>query len=219
MLNHSKQFGVTLIELVIAIAISTIIVAALLGLFFMSGKHNRSTIEITKLDSELNLVLNSLARDIQRAGYWGSAETSSNNPFMQTGTTDIQITGGNCILMTYDRDSNGALPGVGAGSDDERYGYRLMLGAIQYRQHGAPFDCAAAAANWINLTDTRLVTITAFQLALTTSSVDIDGTGPGTAVMQIRRVTVTITGQLAGDSSVTRTLSRTIKVYNDKYVP
>lgn len=216
LMQHQK--GVTLLELMIALVISSFVVAALVGLFFMAGRHNENTLEITKLDTELNLVINSMARDVQRAGYWANSATSATNPFMQA-ATDITIVGGNCVLLTYDHDANGSLAAVGAGTDDERYGYRLSNGAVQYRPSGASFSCAAAANAWTNLTDPRLVTITAFSLTLNTQSVDIDGAGSGTSTMQIRRLTVTITGQLAGDSTVTRTLTKTIKLYNDKYVP
>ena len=218
MLGFSKQKGVTLLELVVALAISTVVIGALVGIFFMSTKHNRGTLEVTKLDSELNLVLNSMSRDIQRAGYWANAETSSTNPFMQTGTTDISVNGANdCILLTYDHDGDGALAAFGAGTDDERYGYRLSAGAVQYRPSGALFSCTNSS--WTDLTDKRIVTITAMQITLNTEDVDIDGTGSGTAVMQVRNVTITLTGELASDSSVTRTLTRTVKVYNDKYIP
>lgn len=215
----TKQIGVTLLELMVALLISTFVVSALVGLFFMAGRHNESTLEITKLDAELNLVMNSMARDAQRAGYWANSSSSSTNPFMQTGTTDVTISGGNCVLMTYDHDADGSLPAVGAGTDDERYGYRLMNGAIQYRPSGASFSCSAAAELWTNLTDTRIITITAFVLTLDTQSADIDGTGSGTSTMQMRKLNITITGRLVGDTAVTRTLTKTIKLYNDKYVP
>ncbi len=213
------QSGVTLLELMIALLVSTFVVAALVGLFFMAGRHNESTLEITKLDAELNLVINSMARDVQRAGYWANSSSSSTNPFMQTGTTDLTVVGGNCVLMTYDHDADGSLPGVGTGTDDERYGYRLVNGAIQYRPSGASFSCNAAADAWTNLTDNRIITITAFVLTLDTQSADIDGAGSGTSTMEIRKLNVTISGRLVGDASVTRSLTKTIKLYNDKYVP
>lgn len=218
MLNR-QQRGVSLLELMVALLISTFVVSALVGLFFMAGRHNTNTLEITKLDTELNLVINSMARDVQRAGYWANSSSSSTNPFMQTGTTDLTIVGGNCVLMTYDHDANGSLPAVGTGTDDERYGYRLMNGAIQYRPSGASFSCAALPDAWTNLTDNRIITITAFTLTLDTQSADIDGAGSGTSTMQMRKLNITITGRLVDDTSVTRTLTKTIKLYNDKYVP
>lgn len=214
-----RQTGVSLLELMIALLISTFVVSALVGLFFMAGRHNTSTLEITKLDAELNLVINSVARDVQRAGYWANSSSSATNPFMQTGTTDITIVGGNCVLLTYDHDADGNLAAVGVGTDDERYGYRLMNGAIQYRPSGASFSCNAVSDAWTNLTDTRIITITDFGLTLNVQSADIDGAGVGTSAMQMRSLNVTITGQLAGDPAVTRTLTKTIKLYNDKYVP
>lgn len=215
-----RQQGFTLIELLIASAISLVVVAGLIGLLLMSTNHSQTTIGVGRLESQLRLVLNAMTTDIQRAGYWANADSSATNPFMVTGTTDLTINGAqNCILMTYDHDNDGALPAVSSASDDERYGYRLMNNAIQYRPRGANFDCAAGANVWENLTDPNAVTITAFVVTLNSQTVDIDDTGPGTATIVRRSVSISITGELTHDTSVTKTLQTTVKVYNDKYNP
>lgn len=220
MLKISKQHGVTLLELMIALTVSTIVIGALVALFFTSTKHNRETVEIAKLDNQLNLVLNSMARDIRRAGYWADADTSSTNPFMVTGSTDITVNGSNdCILLTYDHDADGALPSIGAGTDDERYGYRLLDGAVQYRPSGKAFSCTAGAQDWEDLTDKDIVNITALNIVLNNEDVDIDGAESGTALMRVRNVVITISGELVDDTAIQRTLTRQVKIYNDKYIP
>jgi len=172
------------------------------------------------LDRELQTITDIMANDIERAGYWKNANTGSNNPFMQTGTTDIAINAAqNCILFTYDSNGDGSLPAISVAYDDERYGYRLDDGAIQFRPYGAAFDCAAAHNNWTDLTRPSEMTITAFIVALNNKAVDIDGSGPGTNTIHYRTITMTISGQLTSDSNVKKTITRTIKVYNNKYVP
>src|SRR6185503_16427844 len=93
-----------------------------------------------------------MSNDIRRAGYWGNAISdintgANNNPFMAAGT-DIAITGGNCILFSYDYNNNGTLPTISSASDDERYGFRLSGSTLQTRPPGASFDCSAAASAW-----------------------------------------------------------------------
>lgn len=219
MLIKKIQRGFTLIELLIAMSIGMLIIAAALSVFFAMTKSSRITLEVSRLDRDLHNIVNIMTTDIQRAGYWGQAVTSSTNPFMTTGTSDIQVVGGNCILLTYDTNGDGTFPALGAGTDDERYGYRLMNGAIQYRPHGSTYNCAASSGSWENLTDPNIITITAFSVALNNNTIDLDDVGTGTATTTIRTVTLSITGQLVSDTSITKTLTRTVRVYNDKFTP
>lgn len=221
MLNRLKltKRGFTLMEFLIALTISAAVIAGLMSLFYVVTKHSRSSTELARLDSQLTLVLNKMSRDIHRAGYWANAGSSASNPFQASGT-DIQVNAGNnCILITYDADKNGSLSAITAAADDERYGYRFLNGAIQYRPRGATFSCTAAADNWEDLTDPNIVTITAFTVTLNSENLDIDGAGPGTATMSVRSVTISLTAQLTSDSNVSKTITKTVKIYNDKYNP
>lgn len=216
----ARSSGLTLVELMVALAVSVVVVAAFMSSFFLIVKGSRTSIANGRLNAQLGQVMTMMSHDLHRAGFWGNATVTSSNPFVVSGSTDIQINGSsNCVLFTYDRDADGSLPSLGSGTDDERYGFRLSNNAIQYRQSGAPFDCTAANSAWTDLTDSDIVTVTAFNVVLTAESLDIDGGGSGTAVMSVRRVDVTVTGQLVDDTSVTKTVTKQIKVYNDKYIP
>jgi prepilin peptidase dependent protein B len=205
-----KQRGVTLVELMIALAIAVVIIAAVMAVFITTVRHSRESLEQGRLNTELHRTIRIIARDIGRAGYWASATSSQTNPFTQS-STDLTVNGaGNCILLSYDNNGDGSLPAVNSGTDDERYGFRLISGAIQYRPVSATFSCTASAASWTNMTDPSLVTITAFSVTINTSS---------EPPMEIRNVTISITGQLVSNTSITKTISQTVKVQNDKYAP
>lgn len=215
-----EQHGFSLTEILIAMVITMIVAAAVLTLFSSSMSSSQRLLDQGRLDRELQTIVDIIASDVQRAGFWKDADTSNNNPFMQTGTTDITINAGqDCILFTYDRDMDGVLPAITSVSDDERYGYRLNGGVIQFRPYGADFSCTAAQENWSNLTNSNDMTITAFTVTLSDQAVDIDDDAPGTETTHYRTVTVTIAGVLPNNSSVTKTITRTIKVYNNKYAP
>lgn len=205
-----KQKGLTLVELMIALLIAGVVVAAVMGIFVSAVTHTRVTIEQSRLDNDMFGAMNAIVRDVRRAGYWASASTSATNPFMQS-ATDITINATNdCILLSYDHNDDGALPAVNSGTDDERYGYRLMNGAIQFRTNSASFSCSASATNWTNFTDPNIVTITAFTVTKTTKTA---------SSMELRTITITMTGQLVSEPSITKTLTQTVKVQNDRYVP
>lgn len=205
-----------MIELLITLTISIVVLGGVIALFSLSVIHSRKTIEAGRLDKTLHRVLDTIGRDIQRAGYWGQAETGSNNPFMVTGSTDIQVNAANnCILLTYDSDSNGTLPTISASIDDERYGFRLLNNAIQYRPRGAPLDCTAASTSWTDFTDPNTITITQFTVTLTTDTLNLGGT----ETISVRSVNLSVTGSLVSEPAVSTTLTKRIRVYNDKYSP
>jgi len=208
-----KQNGLTILEMLITLAISTIIAAAVLTLFSQTLFSSNRVIELGRLDGELNAAMDVIESDVQRSGYWANAHTSEVNPFDVITINPAQ----DCILISYDRNSDGTLPGVGSGTDDERYGFRKMGDTLQYRPASGPFDCSAATTDWDNITDPSVITITSFVVTQNNVSVDIDGSGSGTDTTQFRNITISITGNLTHDANVTRTISRTIRVYNNKY--
>ena len=204
----------------VGLAIGTIVLGAAVTIFLTASKHSRDTINSARLNQELQTAVQMMSEDIRRAGYWGQAITgidsgSNDNPFMTT-ATDITINASNnCILLTYDRDSDGVLPNIGTGTDDERYGYRLSNQALQSRPTGASFSCTAAASDWENITDPNVVQITAFTVTNNQSSVPIDAVSN----LILRRIDISVTGQLTTDTSYSKTLVNSIRVRNDKFVP
>jgi prepilin peptidase dependent protein B len=215
-----KQSGLTLPEILIALTLNVLIFTALISIFIGNLKHHRDSLNATRLTQNLQSVLNVMGDDIVRAGYWANARTDigtnlNNNPFMASGV-DLAITGGNCILFAYDHDSNGSLPSISSASDDERYGFRLVNQAIQARPPGATFACNAANNAWENMTDTNLMQITNLTFTLTSTTI---ATGPGSRSLLMRVIDISVTGQLTSNTSITRTLTKRIKIRNDKFIP
>lgn len=154
--------------------------------------------------------------------------------------------GGNanaCILYSYDADgdshydgnSDGDLGDSADGTDDtnEFYGFRFSVsngvGAIEMRKTGiTTADCTNDDAEWeaITVTDggervniislsfdlTPSKCLNASQAALCSASTPTTGE----TVSISREVTVTLNAQLGTDSSVTKTMSNSIKIRNDR---
>lgn len=216
-----RESGLTLIEMLIALAINAFVFTVLIAVFVTNLNHYRESIEINRLNDQLQTVLQLMSDDIRRAGYWANANTDiglaqNNNPFQAAGV-DLTVNGsGNCILFAYDHDANGSLAAVSSTADDERYGYRLSGAAIQARPPGAAYDCTATASAWENMTDTNVLTITALTFTPVTVTMT---TGPGTKGVSLRSIDISLTGQLASDATISKTVSQHVRIRNDKFIP
>jgi hypothetical protein len=77
-------------------------------------------------------------------------------------------------------------------------------GTIEARANGA---LCGDAVGWLTVTDDHLDNIT----ALTFTSTTVTQSG-----VNVRQITVTLSGQLRKDPTVTRSLTETVKVRNDE---
>lgn len=219
LINSRMAKGFSLVELMVALVISAFLLTALVAVFVANVKQYDNVININRLNQQLETVLTLMTDDIRRAGYWSNASSlvgtnTNTNPFMAVGT-DISVNGANnCILFTYDHNGTGTLPSISSASDDDRYGYQLSGGAIQVRPPGASFACGAT--DWENATDTNIINITALTFTLNSSTVT---TGPASQGITVRSVNISVTGQLVSDATVSKTLTQTVKIENDKFIP
>ena len=110
-----------------------------------------------------------------------------------------------CITFSYDEDTASGALGV-RDNPGELFGFRFDSndGEVEMRQNGA---ACAASTNWEAVTDSNLITITDLNFAnLTVTEAGIN----------IRQITVTLSGELASDDTVSRTLTEIIKIRNDE---
>jgi type II secretory pathway component PulJ len=213
------MLGLTVTEILVSLAVSTIILTGVISFYTLSVKVSKETLNGIRLVQELTLVADVMTNEIQRSGYWSNAASDIGsdqlrNPFMSS-STDIQFNSNNdCILFSYDANGDGILPNVGAASDD-RFGFRLHNNAIQYRVSGAEFSCSGSDAQWINLTDPNVINVSALHFVKNVGVVDLEGN----SVLNLREIVVTITANLSSEPTVSRTFSRTVKVYNNAFIP
>ncbi|PIZ04523.1 MAG: hypothetical protein COY58_03470 [Gammaproteobacteria bacterium CG_4_10_14_0_8_um_filter_38_16] len=216
MLISQNQKGMSIVEVIVALLIASVVIVAALTLFSNSMTTSQRVLDQGKLDRDLNAAMDAMVLDLKRAGYWGTATNSNTNPFMATGLDITTNSDGTCVTFTYDKNNDGTVATVSAAADDEHYGFRKNGAALQYRPPGATTDCSAASTNWDNLTDTNILTITAFNVTTTNTALAINGT---TNTTQMRKVTISVTGYLNNDVSNAKTITRTIRVNNNKYIP
>lgn len=230
--RFGKITGFSLVEMMISIVIGLVVVGGVISIFASAIKSHTDNLRMTRLNQELRVVMNMMVRDIRRAGFWGGnngvfqtlGPPFTSNPF--GGGIPISPTG-DCITFSYDADNSGGSPAA-----SENLGFRLNGGAVQTRI-SAP-SCSAGL--WRGITDPNAVVITGLTFTLTpAATVDIDGAAttpcpprvpppPGCApggtrsiptlgVVTVQEINITLSGQLASDTSVTRTIRETVRVY------
>ncbi|NEX64583.1 prepilin-type N-terminal cleavage/methylation domain-containing protein [Noviherbaspirillum galbum] len=222
MLTRARQSGMTLIEVLVASAIGLFLLLGLTTFMTNNLTSNANLQKAAALNQELRAIMSLVSRDVRRAGYWASPSYASgalsgigagntySNPFSTINTATA-----GCILYSYDRNGNGVLDST------EKFGFLLDSGVVQMRTNvgATAFDCTTDSGNaWGELSDSKNTRITALSFTETDSSpIYLSGTaGPN---IKVRRITITLTGQLKNDATVSQTLTETVRVENDLYSP
>ena len=255
-----KQRGLTLIELMISVLISSIILLATVNFFVAVSRGSATTLQASKLNQELLTLTTIMGAEIRRAGYSGDTgiiDDPESNIFNELNVSALAVrqskaapttTPGasdpkECILFVYDQDEDAAIDA------NELIGFRLDNGVIQMRTQGDLTesrydDCDDADETWLDLTDDQLITITNLEFDPSATACinlrepdeldnDGDGTidnaeeadcydasniptaGSGDLTVEVREITISVTGELNADSNTSATVSQTVLVRND----
>ena len=236
-----KQRGYSLIEIMIALIIGLIILTATISIYISTIRGSSDIVKSARLNHDLNSALALMVNDIRRSGYWGGATVGSdsrNNPFTQA-ATDLRFPSPACVLYTYDADADGIVDA------DEYYGFKLNGTNIQMRLSGSSTNnCNLNTDVWntLNISEgneqidvTNLTFKQSFKclrkrVGLTDQSYDIpdastcattatnagDPLVTGDRVIVTREVTIALAGRLFIDQAVTKNLTDSIKIRNDR---
>jgi prepilin peptidase dependent protein B len=209
----ARQRGFTLVELMIALAVGLIVLAAIAALTVATVSANKSVLKSTRLDQELRAVMQVLTRDLRRVGYDGNLNDGNAVPITITPETYAGNANA-CVLYAYDRNDDGALT---TSSPDERFGFRFdpTLKAVEARSSNAACD---ASTGWENITQEAAIEITSLQFVpnYRTVTIVINPVTGATRTAQVREIDIVLQGRLKDDPSVVRQIQETIRVRNDE---
>lgn len=222
-----KQSGFSLIEIMVALVLGIIVLAAVTTIYMSVFKGSTDTIRGVRLNHDLDSIMQIMVNDIKRSGYWGHARTfdpaggvlNTNNPFM-IAPYNIQTPSTGCVLYSYDANGNGGVD-VGGGAN-ELYGFRQNGNTIEMRIGDA--DCSANSTLWPSFIDTNIVSIPANGLNFTVTTKCVDATDnvtcpspliAGHRIAVVRYVTISLRGQLMAEGGIEKTLTESITLRND----
>lgn len=241
----NRQSGFSLVELMVSLVAGLIVVGAVLGFAVSSIRANAEYVRSTRLTQELRTSLQTAVEDLRRAGFDQDAMKYISRPPTYTAASPFSRlhlnTANDCVIYAYDRaDPDDADAGVLNFENGEVRGIRRAVRTIGGRTVGvlemaeststAQPACNGAAPDystvpatcssngWCPISDPFVVNITVFQVD---NDLPDEGliTPPPTASnlipMQIRKMDVSITGQLVAEPGVTRTLTTEVRVRSD----
>jgi len=242
----NKQKGFSLIEIMISLVLGLIVIGGALSIYISSVSSSSDTIKSSRLNYDLDMVMQIMLNDIRRAGYWGGAAdgVANLNPFTNANAgagaiTNINIPNASCILYSYDADGSSLLDDLTGGGDSrEVYGFKLDNNSIQIRTSGAVTnDCSDG--NWENFIDENKLTITNLQFSF--ESIDALANGSsrcwnqtqkesddvdalicttnavnGDFIIQNRMVNIKLSGEVKSDGDVEKNLSGTVEIRNNR---
>ena len=173
-LNENNQFGFTLVELLVTVAVSGILLAAVSQLFISSNKMYTVQEQVLRIQQEARSGLDRIARDVRMAGY-DPTDSASNAGFTAANSTNLRI--------QYDFDASGTC------DIDRDYQYDASNRVLEVQRGGAGgFQ-----------TLVKDVASMGFEYTLADGTTTPNPSDTG----EIRRVTINICGQISGGYSDT----------------
>lgn len=228
--------GFSLIELMVAMVVGLFVAGIVATMYVSVIRANSTTVQLSRLNQDLQATIDIIARDIQRAGYdadsaqnlarntsgqhitsAGVATTSDVEAVFyafQTGTTNPKdyVSASNCILLRYDANDNGVVAG-GSSSQPEILGFRYASAAqaVEYQNWTSVASQNCTSTGWQTLAGgDGHMNINGLTFTLKPAS----GASP---TFSQRSIVINISGSSATDPTLSVTLSREVRLRNDQF--
>lgn len=145
-----KSAGFSLIEMLIAMAVSGVLMLGAMRLLPQLQQQNMQLLAQSRLEEELQQMMMTLEKAVRRAGYCNG----------DCGGEGWQIAdNGQCMLVKWDENSNGRWEDS-SHAESELYGYRLRNDSLEMQRGVTRCD----GGGWERLSDPGLITVTGFQI-------------------------------------------------------
>lgn len=239
MLRISKGFS--LIELMVAMVVGLFVAAIVATMYVNIVRANSTTVQLSRLNMDMQAALDIMTRDIQRAGYVSGAEAAlSRDTFGNTISAAIYSTvssasfsaftiasgaltnteqdigtyqnSGDCILLRYDANGDGSIAG---DTPPEIMGYRYNEDrhAIQYNAWSsiANQSCSANSGWNILAGGDGHIDITGLNFSILPAS------GASSNFHQ-RSILITVSGASSRDADLNIMLEKEVRLRNDQFI-
>ncbi len=222
-----KQAGITLIETMIALALSLIVTTSMVTLMGNSMGSATRIIKMSQLTDELRNAMSMMSRDVRRANYnanniycYANSDCGIDNSATQA--SDVLITtnvnGDNCFVFGLDRDYDGNANNDGGGGFRRVTDATSGVGRIEMWVGTSVPTCGSNSTDWIAVTDPDFVDVTAFRLDDSASFNNVLNPTSGTITQRTRYVEMEINGQLILDNTISRTILDKVNVRNNYFL-
>ena len=215
--SQKSQSGLSLVELIVAVAIGLIVIAAAFSFFSRHLRESRAVQVELRLMQDLRSASDLIGRDLRRAGHWGNAsagvwqrdtETVAVNPYA------LVTIASNDVAFYFSRDTaeNNTI------DTNEQFGFRLRAGVVEF---------LLGSGNWQALSDANTVTVTSFTVTPSVQHISLESmcatacsasdSASATCPPQqhIRSLNIALVGQAVLDAKVKRSVQNAVRLRND----
>ena len=221
----NAQRGLSLIELLVAMVVGLIVIAAAVSFFSRHLRESRAVQVELRLMQDLRSAIDLIGRDLRRAAYWGQASegvwqpgatSTPTNPYAFVTIASEQVD----FNFSRDGAENNAL------DTNEQFGFRLRAGVVEFML-GRSGNALNNASNWQALTDANTVTIASFTVTPSVQRVSLEGmcatacsaADSAAAVcppqQHLRSLNIALIGRSVNDAKVIRSLQSQVRLRND----
>lgn len=202
------QRGVTLVEMLVGLVIALVVMGGAFAAYLAVANSSRTNIRADRINIDVQTILDIMANDIRRAGYWATPGTG--NPFSPIFPTSGTST---CFLYSYDANDDGTKDA------DELFGFRVSNQTVQIRTAGTS-DTDCNDGTWQPLSDPNLMRIdnaTGLVFTITTTPVTVSGTG---LTVERRFVNVRLLARSSSAADdITKVAQTSVEIRNDRRTP
>lgn len=231
---HTKlrQTGASLMEVLVAMSISLVVTASMIALMSNSLGNTARIIKMTKLSDDMRVAMQMMTRDLRRSSFnansmlcYGNADCATDGSITAAG--DVTIVNNSCIWFQMDR-AEGETGLNGNSTDDPAGGFRRRTATIDGDEIGwiemytgttTPTCTEADGSNgWVAITDPENMNITGFTVddtPLSYTQVVLQDVNGNEMRQKVRKIRMTVLGQLVMDPSIVRRMEDVISVRND----
>lgn len=222
MLKTNKQSGFTIVELMIAMVMSTLLIAGLISFFSSTVGSTSTTTGNIQMSQDFQTAMSFISDEVRNTGYWKNSISSdaTTNPFGLR-YPDADNTSSNCIVYSFDAD-----PVNGSIDNSEKRAIRLntTTNAIEYLENTTDTSCPDA--DWTDaeqLTDKNKIKVTALTFTLeetcynSTDQATYDCTVSqtnGDLLIGVQNVYIKMDGELIANDKIKRHIERKITLRN-----
>ncbi|MBY5993429.1 PilW family protein [Ferrimonas balearica] len=234
--------GFTLVEMMIAMVLGLIVLGATLAFFTSNLRANNTTLQLARLNQELQTLSTMMVRDIRRAGFRGDAVANrdlSDRSFMflpltasssggattwtaqdldilatvdTTGTAGSHANGGPYTCIILKSDLDGDGVLDTAASDDERVGYR-------YDSTNQQVDKGnwAASVTTPTCANGAWTAITSSNVVITALEFELDPPVTAEDKRLVQSVILRLSGHLDSNSAIDMTIEQRVRLRNNAF--
>jgi len=211
-----RQYGLTLIEMMIALVLGLFVTAVIITVFSTNVRSNVENMKMIRLNQELRGAMTFMTDELKRSGY-------SAFPVTATFMKDLNLSSSStCARYSYDA---GGVKGT--QDSNEQFGIKLDGNVIKW-SNGAGADVGTLGSpdcsngTWTALTTTDISKITALKFdisgSVNTNNVTSLSALTASSGVSVYDVTITLTGTTKlphTDDDPRRTVTETIRIRNE----